>query len=486
MDRSAGRRAISARAARRRGAVRLCRRAAFLEALSPSSGRAALAGSSRGGRLLGHRKRRSRPSRSPLSACAPASFARSPFMIGSFWLVNFSTSPTEIRRDHAFIVAVNCSQAGGTCFCVSMDAGPKVEAGFDLSLTELIEEGRHLFVMEVGSAAGARSGQGPAASAGNRGGNQPPPSGSSPEPGVRWGVPSIPTGLKELLQANPNHPRWDEVAERCLTCGNCTNVCPTCFCTTIDDTTDLSGDYRRAGASLGFLLYIGLFLYPWRQCAQLGALALPPMDDAQAGALGRSVRQLRLCRLRPLHHLVSGRDRHYRGSCGDPVGPRDLAAPSRRVSMQGLERIVLEHPFFTGLGPEFAAAISGCARNLRFARRGYLFREGEPADEFYLIRQGRGSPRDALARPTADRRRNLARGRHPRWVVAGAALLLDLRCARLELVPRPRGRCPMPAREVRSRSRSRLRADEAFRRCHGRTATTRHVCKWLDVYGTDA
>ena len=61
----------------------------------------------------------------------------------------------RIRRDRAFIVAVNCSQAGGICFCVSMDAGPKVEAGFDLALTELIEEGHHLFVMELGSAAGA-------------------------------------------------------------------------------------------------------------------------------------------------------------------------------------------------------------------------------------------------------------------------------------------------------------------------------------------
>src|SRR5271166_5222967 len=48
-------------------------------------------------------------------------------------------------------------------------------------------------------------------------------------------------GLKELLQANSNHPRWDEVAGRCIPCGNCTNVCPTCFCTTVDDTTDLSG-----------------------------------------------------------------------------------------------------------------------------------------------------------------------------------------------------------------------------------------------------
>jgi CRP/FNR family transcriptional regulator, cyclic AMP receptor protein len=58
------------------------------------------------------------------------------------------------------------------------------------------------------------------------------------------------------------------------------------------------------------------------------------------------------------------------------------------MPMEGLERIVLEHPFFAGLGPEFAAAISGCARNLRFARGDYLFREDEPANEFYLVRHG--------------------------------------------------------------------------------------------------
>jgi CRP/FNR family cyclic AMP-dependent transcriptional regulator len=56
--------------------------------------------------------------------------------------------------------------------------------------------------------------------------------------------------------------------------------------------------------------------------------------------------------------------------------------------MHGLERIVLEHPFFAGLGDEFGRTISGCARNIRFASGDYLFREGEPADEFYLIRHG--------------------------------------------------------------------------------------------------
>ena len=56
--------------------------------------------------------------------------------------------------------------------------------------------------------------------------------------------------------------------------------------------------------------------------------------------------------------------------------------------MKGLEGIVLEHPFFAGLGPEFGGAISGCARNLRFSSGEYLFREDEPADEFYLLRHG--------------------------------------------------------------------------------------------------
>ena len=146
----------------------------------------------------------------------------------------------KIRRDHTFIVAVNCGQAGGTCFCASMDAGPKVDAGFDLSLTELVEKDRHLFVMEVGTAAGVDM-------------VKDLPSRPATEEEIdaaervvartkaQMGRRLDTSGLKELLQANPDHPRWDEVAERCLTCGNCTNVCPTCFCTTVDDTTDLSG-----------------------------------------------------------------------------------------------------------------------------------------------------------------------------------------------------------------------------------------------------
>ena len=57
--------------------------------------------------------------------------------------------------------------------------------------------------------------------------------------------------------------------------------------------------------------------------------------------------------------------------------------------MEGLDRIVREHPFFADLGAEFRALVCGCAKNVRFEAGQYLFREGEPADEFYLIRHGR-------------------------------------------------------------------------------------------------
>jgi ferredoxin len=51
--------------------------------------------------------------------------------------------------------------------------------------------------------------------------------------------------VKDLLYRNLEHPRWDEVATRCLSCANCTMVCPTCFCTTVEDVTDLSGEHAE-------------------------------------------------------------------------------------------------------------------------------------------------------------------------------------------------------------------------------------------------
>jgi len=144
-----------------------------------------------------------------------------------------------MRRRDAFIVAVNCGEAGGTCFCASMQTGPKAESGFDLALTELLDGDTHEFLVEVGSDAGsevlAELSHRPASHAQLAAADAVVACTAS-----RMGRSLSTDGLKELLQANPNHSRWDAIAERCLTCGNCTMVCPTCFCTTVEDHSDLT------------------------------------------------------------------------------------------------------------------------------------------------------------------------------------------------------------------------------------------------------
>ena len=139
LDRPAGRRPLPRRTARRCGAVRLRGRPAFLEALPASADRAPVAGTPKRATAFNIEDDGGGRAASPSLACAPANCTRSPSRIRSIaWTVS---STRSIRRggEDAFIVAVNCGQAGGTCFCVSMDTGPKVEAGFDLALTELLD-----------------------------------------------------------------------------------------------------------------------------------------------------------------------------------------------------------------------------------------------------------------------------------------------------------------------------------------------------------
>jgi sulfhydrogenase subunit beta (sulfur reductase) len=146
----------------------------------------------------------------------------------------------EARRREAFIVAVNCGKAGNTCFCASMETGPKAKQGFDLALTELLD-GEHRFLVEVGSERGtellAEIGAGAAVEADEQAAEEVSESCAS-----QMGRELETEGIKELLYRNMEHPRWDEVSERCLSCGNCTLVCPTCFCSTVEDVSDLAGE----------------------------------------------------------------------------------------------------------------------------------------------------------------------------------------------------------------------------------------------------
>lgn len=144
------------------------------------------------------------------------------------------------RREGAFIVAVNCGTAGGTCFCVSMNTGPEVTGGFDLALTEILIDGQSLFVAETGA------GEGQAVLAGlpSRPASQAELTAAQDiiaHTAASMGRALQTDGLPGLLMRNLDHPRWDQAASRCLTCANCTMVCPTCFCTTVEDSSSLDG-----------------------------------------------------------------------------------------------------------------------------------------------------------------------------------------------------------------------------------------------------
>jgi len=146
------------------------------------------------------------------------------------------------RREETFIVGVNCGRATGTCFCVSMNTGPRVGPGYDLTLTEVIENGSHVFVTEIGSERGAAIlAEIPHTPADENRTEQA--AAIVHQTAKNMGRRMETEGIKELLYENLEHPRWDDVASRCLACANCTMVCPTCFCTTVEDVTDLTGEH---------------------------------------------------------------------------------------------------------------------------------------------------------------------------------------------------------------------------------------------------
>jgi ferredoxin len=143
---------------------------------------------------------------------------------------------TQVRQESVYI-AVNCTRPGGTCFCASWETGPEARSGYDLALTEL----RDGFVVAIGSQRGTSFLEGIAV-------REPT------EAELELAELKIArardhmqrrldtTDLKQLLDRNIEHPAWDEISKRCLACGNCTMVCPTCFCSTVSDTTDLTDD----------------------------------------------------------------------------------------------------------------------------------------------------------------------------------------------------------------------------------------------------
>ncbi len=187
----------------------------------------------------------------------------------------------QARRKGLFLVAVNCRRAAATCFCHSTASGPaacSVSGGrsADLVLTDLgpgpggtaesgavgcdvscHPGGERRFACRIESDSGATvigrlAAQSPLSELSLDDGavavrvpleleqrmtDRP----SHPAAGPRGR--SLDTeNIRDLLFSNLDHPRWDEVATRCLSCTNCTLVCPTCFCASVTEVADLSGD----------------------------------------------------------------------------------------------------------------------------------------------------------------------------------------------------------------------------------------------------
>ena len=183
-----------------------------------------------------------------------------------------------------------------------MGTGPAVGPGYDLALTERIDDGGRRYVVDVGSDDGAEvlaalphrdaeqavvdSARGDVAEAAHHMGRQ------------------MPAGdLRNLLVQSRESPRWDDVASRCLTCGNCAMVCPPASApasrmSPISAVSTLSDGWigRRASSSTSRT-------YTRAACGSR-AVALPALADPQARHLARPVRHLGMRGLWALYRLV--------------------------------------------------------------------------------------------------------------------------------------------------------------------------------------
>lgn len=139
------------------------------------------------------------------------------------------------RREGLFLIAVNCTRALSTCFCASTETGPRAKNSYDLALTEVDDR----LLVEAGSTTGHEVLSGLALSSASE--EQIGEAAKRIDACAQSQVRRLDRGLlpKALYDAH-DHPRWDDVAGRCLACTNCTMVCPTCFCHTVEEMPDLS------------------------------------------------------------------------------------------------------------------------------------------------------------------------------------------------------------------------------------------------------
>jgi ferredoxin len=146
-------------------------------------------------------------------------------------------------RGPAFFVGVNCSRAVETCFCASMGTGPRVTTGHDLAITEVLDRDVHELIIEVGSDVGAEVLAEVAGLVASRDATvaDHDRAAAVTAAAAAQQVRAIEPRSARAALADLEHPRWDDVAQRCLSCTNCTLVCPTCFCSAVEDLNALDG-----------------------------------------------------------------------------------------------------------------------------------------------------------------------------------------------------------------------------------------------------
>ncbi len=153
----------------------------------------------------------------------------------------YQDSAYASRRNRSVVVAVTCGTPAGTCFCASMGTGPRPGEGADLTLTEVLDDAGHRFLVEAGSPAGVEILDDVAAQPAT-GQDLAAADAVVAAAEAAMGRTLQTDDLHDLLYASADSPVWADVGHRCLSCTNCTMVCPTCFCTSVEDTSDLSGD----------------------------------------------------------------------------------------------------------------------------------------------------------------------------------------------------------------------------------------------------
>lgn len=144
------------------------------------------------------------------------------------------------RRENLIIIAANCTDPADTCFCVSTGDGPRASYGYDIALSELkdgyIIEARSQFGTDVMQKLPIESASNAQISAAEE----------AITAAARQQTRKLPSrNLKQALFTNLDHSQWENIAKRCLSCGNCTSVCPTCFCHSETDQPQIDGKHSE-------------------------------------------------------------------------------------------------------------------------------------------------------------------------------------------------------------------------------------------------